>query len=105
MDEIVITVKGKPIPVGGKAQQWEAWYGEELLCVNREPFFAAARVLVARGVPKDAPIVMKHAGNDMVCLRSTVGKAASLAVAEGAGQRIRTTKYQPDPRALRAESR
>jgi|SRR5215208_3348179 len=57
-----------------------------LLCTEREPFLAAARVLLAEGVPADTPIVMRRLGSSVDALRSTVGVAAGLAVREEQGR-------------------
>src|SRR4051812_21062268 len=89
MDVLVIIVK--PVRASTK---FEAWLGDELLCTKAEPFLAAARVLQDRGVPDDTPIVMKHHGNAMVCMRASVGKVAGLTVSEG-DRRPRFTKFEP----------
>jgi hypothetical protein len=53
-----------------------------LLCEAREPFFAAARRLLAQGVDPHTQIQMRHAGSSVGSLISTVGAAAKLAVRE-----------------------
>jgi hypothetical protein len=49
------------------------------------PFCDAARVLHAEGVRPEAKIVMRHAGSGADALRSTVGAAAGLTVADDTG--------------------
>ena len=80
----------RPVPIGtgklnSKAGQFEAWVGERMLLVSREPFLAAARVLLGDGVDPATPLHMRHFGNTKVAMTSTVGKAAGLRVKEGEG--------------------
>lgn len=78
---MIITIKS--LPPTSEQQLREARLGDELLCTAREPFFAAARVLQARGVPDNTPLTMRYHDNEMLCLSANLGKAASLAVEEG----------------------
>lgn len=94
MDPLVIIIRSLPVRFATEHQLWEARLGDELLCTEREPFFAAARVLKARGVADEVPLVMRHAGSDEVSLRSTVGKAAGLTVEDGNGG-TRVRPYRP----------
>jgi hypothetical protein len=47
---------------------FEARLGDRLLCTSRQPFFDAARGLVAEGVDPGAMATMRHAGSDTDCL-------------------------------------
>ncbi len=49
------------------------------------PFCDAARVLLAEGVDPVTRVVMRHAGSLADALRSTVGTAAGLTVADDTG--------------------
>jgi len=80
---ITIDINSLPVMVNGVGQdhqQWQAWLDGELLCTAREPLFAAARVLQARGIPDDTPIASRHKGAAHISLTSTFGKAAKLTV-------------------------
>jgi len=96
MDELVITVKAGRLAKDG--QLYEARLGDELLCIHREAFLEGARVLHARGIPGGTPLAMKYAGDPMVCLRSTVGKAARLVVEDSSPPKFR--KLKPKPHAV-----
>jgi hypothetical protein len=68
-------------PVG--KGRYAAHLGDRCVIASaREPFFAAARVLLAEGVDPGTPLTMRHAGSNTVALRSTVGAAAKLTVRE-----------------------
>lgn len=54
----------------------------ELLCTSRTPLLSAARELQRRGVRDSAEIGMRHAGSTIIAMRTTVGAAARLTVAE-----------------------
>ena len=79
------------------AEQWEARLGERLLVTRKEPFCAAARVLLAEGVDPDTPFAMQHRGASYVSLRSTVGKAAALTVREDGAEGPYFVKYRAYP--------
>jgi|SRR6266849_1826048 len=57
--------------------------GRTVVTRSTQPLLDAARVLLAEGVDPDIWIVMRHAGRADDALRSTVGAAAALSVAEG----------------------
>lgn len=61
--------------------------GQELLQASREPLLEGARVLKAMGYPDDAGVVMRRSIDGPDQLRSTIGAAAKLIVAEGNGDR------------------
>src|SRR5689334_13888171 len=69
------------------------------LCVSREPFLDAARVLLANGTPRDTPIVMRRHGSDVDCLRSTIRAAARLTVVED-GRGTRFARWKAPPRGM-----
>jgi hypothetical protein len=70
----------------------------ELIISAREPFFAAARKLLAEGVYPNMPICMRHEGSKTRSLTSTVGKAAKLAVMErDNGGAPTIIKWKPSP--------
>lgn len=65
-----------------RGNRWRAtWLGNELAC-SRTPLLSAARKLQRRGVRDDAVLAMRHAGSDVVAMRTTVGAAARLTVVE-----------------------
>src|SRR4051812_29529761 len=57
--------------------------GAVLVAGSREPFCAAARVLIERGVDPAARLVMRHAGADHDALRAKLGAAAKLTIEDG----------------------
>jgi hypothetical protein len=59
------------------------------------PFCDAARVLLAEGVRPEAKLVMRHANSPYDALRSTVGAAAGLTVADDTGGKPIFTKWSP----------
>jgi hypothetical protein len=69
-----------------RGQLFDGRVGDRVL-VKRSttPFCDAARVLLAEGVRPEAKLVMRHAGSAADALRSTVGAAAGLTVADDTG--------------------
>jgi hypothetical protein len=59
------------------------------------PFCDTARVLLAEGVDPVTKIVMRHAGSLADALRSTVGVAAGLTVADDNGGKPIFRKWSP----------
>jgi hypothetical protein len=59
------------------------------------PFCDAARVLLAEGIRPDTALVMRHAGSVADALRSTVGAAAGLTVADDTGGKPVFRKWSP----------
>jgi hypothetical protein len=51
---------------------------------TRTPLLTSARVLLSEGCDPATPIQMKHKGSDIVALKSTIGRAATLSVRETA---------------------
>jgi hypothetical protein len=100
---IVIEINSLPVQVGQDHQRWQAWLEDgELLCVAREPFLAAARALLERGVSPGERLAMRHKGADHVSLTSTVGGAAALRVSDDPQGQPRFRKFEsyPDKRPL-----
>ena len=74
--------------------QFEAYYGERLLCTSRQPFLDAARVLLAEGADPSATLVMMR--GDTVSLRGPIGRAAKLSVSEATNDgKPRFVSYRP----------
>jgi len=69
-----------------------------VLATSREPFFAAARQLLAEGADPTTPLVMRWGGSSVDALRSTVGTAAGLTVVENDRGRPTFARFKPfDP--------
>ena len=66
----------------------------ELIISAREPFFAAARKLLAEGVGPETPICMRHEGSKIRSFTSTVGKVAKLNVDEGNAHTPRIVRWR-----------
>lgn len=66
---------------------------------SREPFFSAARVLEAEGVPPDTILTTRHAGSTVTATRSTVGEAAKWTIEESDDRGLRLRKWRPYPMA------
>ena len=62
------------------------------------PFCDAARVLLAEGVRPETVLVMRHEGSPHDALRSTVGAAAGLTVADDNGGKPIFRKWSPHDR-------
>jgi hypothetical protein len=69
----------------------------KLICKPRTPFCTVARVLIERGYPPGALLVMRHAGSDTDSLRATIAAAAKLAVRDDRQGRPRFVDYRPGP--------
>lgn len=77
---MIIVCKPRPI-TGPSEQHYEITVDGRLLSDSvRDPLTDGARILLAEGVDPAEPLILRHAGSDMDCLRSTVGKAAALVV-------------------------
>jgi hypothetical protein len=74
------------------------------LCVSREPFLEAARVLRDRGVPGTTPMVMRREGSDIIALRSTVQRAARLTVIEDGKSGTRFGRWKPRQSTIKPPS-
>jgi hypothetical protein len=70
-------------PIATQPGYFTARCDGRLLCRSRQPLLDGARELIASGYPADTIIVMRHAGSEIEALRSTIGAAALLRVAEG----------------------
>lgn len=75
--------------------------GRDVVRASRQPFYDAARALLAEGAPAGAALAARHAGSATVAMRSTVGEAAALTVEEGDGRRLRLRPWRPHPKAGR----
>ena len=62
------------------------------LCRSSTPFFAAARQLLAEGRDPSTLLSMRHEGSVTVSMRSTLGTAAGLTVAESYNEGIRVIR-------------
>lgn len=69
--------------------------GSLLISSTITPFFSSARELKARGIPDDTELSMSHAGSTAISMRSTIGVASGLTVAENAKQSLILRKYRP----------
>jgi len=67
---------------GRRPGKWEAQVEGQLLCTSRQPFLAAARVLLQQGCDPTTRIIMRHDGSEADSLCSTIGEAAKLSVTE-----------------------
>jgi hypothetical protein len=77
-------------PTSRRTGRYVARLGEKglVLCKSStKPFLDAARILITLGFDPSITLVMRHAGSETECLRSTIGAAAALTVED--------TKYGP----------
>jgi len=71
--------------------------GRSVVKRSTTPFYDAARALLAEGARPDIRLVMRHEGSPHDALRSTVGVAAGLTVADAtADGKPRFAKWQPN---------
>jgi hypothetical protein len=68
----------------------------EALCVSRQPFFEAARELIARGFPAEVMLIMRWRGSSADALRGRLGLAAGLTVSESDRGGPRIVPYRAD---------
>jgi hypothetical protein len=79
---------------GSAVAAFDGFLGGERLCTSTEPFLAAARELLKRGVDPSCPLEMWHPGQTSWALRSTVRTAAAMTVSEH-HHAPRFVKYRP----------
>jgi hypothetical protein len=72
---------------------WTRCDGEEFSA--RQPFFEAARKLLAKGVPPETELTMWRDGEATWSLKSTVGAAAKLTVREDEKRGPEFRLYEP----------
>ena len=77
------------------AGQYEAWLDGRLLCVGREPFFEAARVLLAEGLDPETHLTMWRADDPYPSLMAKLRVAAGLTVEENSKVGPRFRRYEP----------
>ena len=82
-------------PLPSTPGRYAATLDGRTLCRSRQPFYTAARVLLAEGTPPETPLEAVHAGSTIVVLRSTVGEAAGWLVVEPARGRLRRIRFDP----------
>lgn len=73
-----------PTTLTGKGQRYAAMLGDRELCRSRQPFYDAARVLMAEGAAYSTMLEARHQGSDTVAMRMWVGYAALRTVGETA---------------------
>jgi len=92
MDILIIVT---PTGNGTRGPRYRAeWMGVPV-ANSRTPFFAAARTLLAQGLPPDATLVMRHAGSQIDSIRQRLGRAAALTISEPDKGRVRATRWTP----------
>ena len=92
--ELLITPSGN-----GRYCAWlgDPAYGGRVLAEAREPFFAAARRLLAEGVAPETVVSMRHHGSTVRSLTTTVGRAAGLKVEEGLTNSAKIRRWRDNP--------
>jgi hypothetical protein len=78
----IVAAECPPAPNRQWAGLFEARLGDRLLCMSRQPFLTAARVLVSEGHDPDSVLVMRHTGSNADALSAKLGVAARLTVNE-----------------------
>jgi hypothetical protein len=91
-----LTITVKPTDQHGL---FEAALDGKLICKSRTPFCTAARVLLERGYPPGAIIVLRHVGSDTDSLRATIAAAAKLTVQDDDRGTPRFRPWKPFSRA------
>jgi hypothetical protein len=82
----------------GSPGRYQATLDGETLCISRQPFFTAARTLVARGFLADALLVMRWRGSFADALRGKLGEVAQLTVIENDRTGPASRRYTPPPK-------
>jgi hypothetical protein len=62
--------------------RYRAMLGDKLLVTSREPFYSAARVLLAEGLDPETVLEAQHAGSPIVAMRASLREAARYTVEE-----------------------
>jgi hypothetical protein len=84
-----------PTTLTGKGQRYAAMLGDRELCRSRQPFYEAARVLMAEGAAYSTMLEARHQGSDTVAMRMWVGYAAERSVTELASGGMRLVRWEP----------
>jgi hypothetical protein len=94
--ELVIRPGPRNPTTKSREGRYSAVWGERVVVTAKEPFFAAARILVAEGFDPNTVLTMRHDGSQTRSLTMPLGKAAGLMVEENDdGLRIRRWKAHP----------
>lgn len=75
--------------------RWRALWGQKLLVTSREPFYSAARVLMAEGLDPDTVLEAQHKGSPIVAMRARLGEAAKWTVEETDKGGLQRRKWRP----------
>ena len=81
---------------GAKLGRYDAVLPDgRVLARSRQPLFAAARTLLSEGFAPETAITARHAGSEIVAMRSTVGEAAQWTVKERDKGGLSKERWQP----------
>ena len=80
--------------------RYRAMLGAKLLVTSREPFYSAARVLLAGGLDPETALEAQHKGSPIVAMRCKLGEAAKWTVRERDRGGLRRELWQPMPDAV-----
>jgi hypothetical protein len=83
---------------GERPGSYRASLDGKTLCISRQPFFTAARELIARGFAPDAQLAMCWRGSSADALRGRLGLAAGLTVSESERGGPRIVPHRADAR-------
>lgn len=94
-----MTIDRELVPLPASPGRYKATVGGEELCRSRQPFYDAARALLAEGYAPETVLEARHQGSDIVAMRGTVGEAAKWTVQERDRGGLRRVPWKPHPRA------
>ena len=79
--------------------RYRAMLGAKLLVTSREPFYSAARVLLAEGLDPETVLEAQHKGSPIVAMRAKLGEAARWTVIESDEGGLQRRLWKPHPLA------
>ncbi len=96
-----LIIRQHPHHTGAKiADRFDAHLDGEHICTSREPLFAGARELLARGYDPSTLMTTRHDGKTFDNFKpAPIGKLAKLMIVEADIRGLQMRKWQPHPKA------
>ncbi|MCZ6604846.1 MAG: hypothetical protein O7A03_06840 [Alphaproteobacteria bacterium] len=96
-----LIIRPHPHHTGTKsADRFDAFLDGEFICTSREPLFAGARELLARGYDPSTLMTTRHEGKAFDSFKpAPIGKLAKLMIEESDAGGLRMRKWKPHPMA------
>ena len=100
-----LIIRQHPHHTGAKiADRFDAHLDGEHICTSREPLFAGARELLARGYDPSTLMTTRHDGKTFDSFKpAPIGKLAKLMIMESSRDGLRLVKWKPMSEADKAQ--